>query len=61
MGDIDVSPAAITFPFDKDLQFRILAGKFVLTRDTSTDLITAYQEFWDQDIATVLKSSKFKV
>ena len=67
MGDIDVTPAAVTFRFDEDLQFRIplrptvsLTGKVVLTRDTNTGLITAYQEFWDQDVATVLKSAKFK-
>ena len=36
-----------------------LTGKLVLDRDPETGLITKYQEFWDQDVKTVLKSAKF--
>jgi hypothetical protein len=66
VGDINVSKNQIDFLFDEDLMFNIpfqptvsLTGKVVLTRDTSTGLITSYQEFWDQDVVTVLKSAKF--
>ena len=67
VGDIDVTKSAVEFRFDEDLQFRIpllfptvsLTGKVVLKRDPATGLITSYQEFWDQDVSTVLKSAKF--
>ena len=66
VGDIDVTPEKVTFRFDEDLQFRIplrptvaLTGMVVLTRDTKTGLITSYKEFWDQDVASVLKTAKF--
>ena len=66
VGDINVSKKQIDFLFDEDLMFNIpfqptvsLTGKVVLTRDTSTGLINSYQEFWDQDVVTVLKSAKF--
>jgi len=56
----------VEFRFDEDLMFRIplrpvvtLTGKLVLDRDPETGLITKYQEFWDQDVKTVLKSAKF--
>ena len=69
VGDVDVTSSAVTFRFDEDLQFRIpflfptvaLTGKVILTRDPSTGLIMSYQEFWDQDVATVLKSAKFNL
>lgn len=68
VGDLDVTDAAINFKFDEDLQFRIppvyptvsLTGRVELKRDSKTGLITSYQEFWDQDVNTVLKSAKFK-
>ncbi|CAB9511552.1 expressed unknown protein [Seminavis robusta] len=66
VGDINVSDEAVEFRFDEDLQFRIplrptvaLTGKVILKRDPSSGLITSYQEFWDQDVSTVLKSAKF--
>jgi len=66
VGDIDVTSEAVTFRFDEDLQFRIplrptvaLTGKVVLKRDPTTGLIISYQEYWDEDVATVLKSAKF--
>ena len=66
VGDIDVSRERIEFGFDEDLMFNIpfkpvvsLTGKVVLQRSPDTGLITSYQEFWDQDVATVLKSAKF--
>lgn len=66
VGDIDVNEKRVEFRFDEDLMFNIpfkptvsLTGKVVLERDASTGLITSYQEFWDQDVATVLKSAKF--
>lgn len=65
VGDLDVTKEEVAFRFDEDLQFRIpfrptvaLTGKVVLKRDPNTGLITSYQEFWDQDVATVLKSAK---
>ena len=68
VGDLDVTDAAVQFRFDEDLQFRIppvyptvsLTGRVELKRDSKTGLITSYQEFWDQDVSTVLKSAKFK-
>ena len=66
VGDIDVHRDRIEFRFDEDLMFNIpfkpvvsLTGKVVLQRSPDTGLITSYQEFWDQDVATVLKSAKF--
>ena len=66
VGDIDVSKEKVEFRFDEDLQFNIpfrptvsLTGKVVLARDTTTGLITSYQEFWDQDVVSVLKTAKF--
>jgi hypothetical protein len=66
VGNINVSKDQVDFLFDEDLTFNIpfqptvsLTGKVVLTRDASTGLITSYQEFWDQDVLTVLKSAKF--
>jgi hypothetical protein len=65
VGDVEVTPEKVEFRFDEDLMFNIpfkpvvsLSGKVVLTRDES-GLITSYREFWDQDVATVLKSAKF--
>ena len=65
VGDVEVSPAKVEFRFDEDLMFNIpfkpvvsLTGKVVLTRD-ETGYITSYQEFWDQDTWSVLKSAKF--
>ena len=67
VGDVNVDSEAVKFRFDEDLQFRIplrptvsLTGQVVLKRDPGTGLIVSYQEFWDQDVATVLKSAKFK-
>jgi hypothetical protein len=67
VGDINVTSETVKFRFDEDLQFRIplrptvaLTGLVVLKRDPATGLIISYQEFWDQDVATVLKSAKFK-
>lgn len=66
VGDVNVSPEKVEFRFDEDLMFRIpfrpvvsLTGRVEMKRDAQTGLITSYQEFWDQDIATVLKSAKF--
>jgi hypothetical protein len=66
VGDVDVNDKRVEFRFDEDLMFNIpfkptvsLTGKVVLARDATTGLITSYQEFWDQDVATVLKSAKF--
>jgi len=49
----------------EDLMFNIplkpvvsLTGKVVLVRD-ETGYITSYQEFWDQDTWSVLKTAKF--
>ena len=65
VGDVEVSPAKVEFRFDEDLMFNIpfkpvvsLTGKVVLARD-ETGYITSYQEFWDQDTWSVLKSAKF--
>lgn len=66
VGDIDVTRDRVEFRFDEDLMFNIpfkpvvtLTGKVVLQRSPETGLITSYQEFWDQDVASVLKSAKF--
>ena len=65
VGDVEVSPTKVEFRFDEDLMFNIpfkpvvsLTGKVVLTRD-ETGYISSYQEFWDQDTWSVLKSAKF--
>ena len=66
VGDIDVNKERIEFRFDEDLMFNLpivkpvvsLTGKVVLQRSPETGLITSYQEFWDQDVTTVLKSAK---
>jgi len=66
VGDVDVHPEKIEFRFDEDLMFRIpllypvvsLTGKVVMERDSASGLIKSYREFWDQDVATVLKSAK---
>ncbi|GAX22967.1 hypothetical protein FisN_15Hh138 [Fistulifera solaris] len=67
IGDVDVSADEVKFRFDEDLMFRIpfrpivsLSGTVVLARDATTGLISSYREIWDQDVATVLKSAKFK-
>jgi hypothetical protein len=67
VGDIDVTQDRVEFRFDEDLMFNLpfvkpvvsLTGKVVLRRSPETGLITSYQEFWDQDVTTVLKSAKF--
>jgi hypothetical protein len=66
VGDVEVSPEKVEFRFDEDLMFRIpfrpvvaLSGKVVLKRDLETGLICSYQEFWDQDVLTVLKTARF--
>lgn len=65
VGDVEVSPEKVEFRFDEDLMFRIpfrpvvsLTGKVVLKRDEA-GFITSYQEFWDQDTISVLKTAKF--
>ena len=65
VGDVMVSPEKVEFRFDEDLMFRIpfrptvsLTGKVVLARDEA-GYITSYQEFWDQDVVSVLKTAKF--
>jgi hypothetical protein len=65
LGDVLVSPSKVEFRVAEELVFRIpfrprmsLSTTVVLTRD-DTGYITAYRELWDQDIATVLKSTKF--
>lgn len=65
VGDVDVNKDRVEFRFDEKLMFRIplrpvvsLTGRVVLKRDENTGLITSYQEFWDQDVATVLRSAK---
>ena len=66
VGDVDVSPSKVEFRFDEDLMFRVpfrptvhLTGRVELARDADTGYISSYREFWDQDVATVLKSAKF--
>lgn len=64
--NIDVSSQKVEFRFEEDLAFRIpilnpivhLTGKVELLRSPETGLITHYQEYWDQDVLTVLKSAK---
>ena len=66
VGDVEVTADKVEFRFDEDLMFNFkiafptvsLSGKVVLTRDES-GFITSYREFWDQDVATVLKTAKF--
>jgi len=66
VGDVNVSPSKVEFEFDEDLVFRIpflypvvhLSGKVILERDEKSGYIRSYREFWDQDVATVLKSAK---
>lgn len=66
VGDIEVTNKEAVFRFDEDLVFNIplvkpkvaLTGKLVLKRSPETGLITSYQEFWDQDVNTVLASAK---
>lgn len=67
IGDVEVTADEVRFRFDEDLMFRIpfrpivsLSGTVVLARDPATGLISSYREVWDQDVATVLKSAKFK-
>mmetsp|Transcript_4066 Transcript_4066/g.5601 ORF Transcript_4066/g.5601 Transcript_4066/m.5601 type:complete len:214 (+) Transcript_4066:89-730(+) len=66
-GDVNVSASEVMLRFDEDLQFNIpfrptvrVTGKLVLSRDPSSGLITSYREFWDDDVAGVLKTAKFK-
>jgi len=66
VGDVVVKPDRVEFRFDEDLMFRIpfrpvvsLTGLVVLKRDENTGLITDYREFWDDSVATVLKTAKF--
>ena len=66
VGDVEVSAEKVEFRFDEDLMFRIpfrpvvsLTGKVVLKRDESSGLITSYQELWDQDVVSVLRTAKF--
>jgi len=66
VGDVDVSPSKVEFKFDEDLMFRIpfrptvhLTGRVVLVRDGETGYINSYREFWDQDVASVLKTATF--
>lgn len=66
-SSIQVSATEATFRFVETLCFNIpvlypavyLSGKVILKRDPSTGLITSYQEQWDQDVTTVLKSAKW--
>jgi hypothetical protein len=66
VGDVEVSPEKVEFRFDENLMFNIpfrpvvaLSGKVVLKRDLESGLISSYQEFWDQDVLTVLKTARF--
>ncbi|CAJ1966279.1 unnamed protein product [Cylindrotheca closterium] len=63
---LKVTDSEASFRFSEYLCFNIpfkpvvyLSGTLILKRDTSTGLITSYQEKWDQDVNTVLKSAKF--
>ncbi|KAL3930098.1 MAG: hypothetical protein SGBAC_011912 [Bacillariaceae sp.] len=63
---LKVTDSEVTFKFSEYLCFNIpfkpvvyLSGTMILKRDTLTGLITSYQEIWDQDVNTVLKSAKF--
>lgn len=62
---LKVTDEEASFLFSEYLCFNIpfkpvvyLSGKLILKRDKETGLITSYQEIWDQDINTVLKSAK---
>ena len=37
-----------------------LSGKMILTRSLDTGLIIGYREIWDQDVNSVLKTTKFR-
>lgn len=63
---LKVTDEEASFRFSEYLCFNIpfkpvvyLSGTLILKRDKSTGLITSYQEIWDQDVNTVLKSAKF--
>jgi hypothetical protein len=63
---LKVTDDEASFLFSEYLCFNIpfkpvvyLSGKLILKRDQETGLITSYQEVWDQDVNTVLKSAKF--
>jgi hypothetical protein len=65
VGDVNVDADKAEFRFDEDLCFNIpfkpvvhLTGRLELTRDAS-GYISKYQEYWDQDVVSVLKSAKF--
>ena len=66
-NSLQVTESEATFRFTEDLTFNIpllqpkvyLSGLVVLKRDPKTGLIISYQEKWDQDVNTVLKSAKF--
>lgn len=67
VGDVAVSPETVEFRFDEDLMFNIpfhpimsLSGKMILTRSLDTGLIIGYREIWDQDVNSVLKTTKFR-
>ncbi len=66
VGDVKATNDKIEFSFEEDLVFNIpfkpivfVSGKVILERDKDSGLITSYREFWDQDVATVLKSARF--
>jgi hypothetical protein len=63
---LTVTDEEATFRFTEYLMFNIpfkptvyLSGKVILKRDPNTGLIISYQEQWDQDVASVLKTAKF--
>lgn len=64
---LKVTDSDVTFRFTEDLTFNIpllmpkvyLSGLVELKRDAKSGLITSYQEKWDQDVNTVLRSAKF--
>jgi hypothetical protein len=66
-NSLSVDESEASFRFSEYLCFNIpllnpvvyLSGKVVLKRDPVTGLITSYQEIWDQDVSTVLKTAKF--
>ena len=67
VGDVIATNEKVEFRFEEDLMFNIpfnpivfVSGKVVLERDLESGLITSYREYWDQDVATVLKSARFK-
>lgn len=63
-GSVETSPSRIELRFVEYLCFNVpllkpivyLSGTLVLERSTTTGLITAYRERWDQDIYKVLTS-----